>query len=166
MVELSSREDEMVEEIRCPQCGSAGREIGDGGRVLCTGCGAFLGVSPEKPTVSITCPQCQRDNDEQARSCKHCGAALAKHCPRCGARLGIRMRFCDRCGANHADISAPGGRCHWCGAQNSSDSELCKACGARLITVCPLCRTRMKAGLNYCAACGLDFEELIQDQAD
>jgi hypothetical protein len=24
----------------------------------------------------------------------------------------------------------------------------------------------MKSGLNYCAACGLDYEELIQDQEE
>jgi hypothetical protein len=24
----------------------------------------------------------------------------------------------------------------------------------------------MKSGLNYCAACGLDYEELIQDEED
>jgi hypothetical protein len=166
MLELASRESDMIEELRCPRCGSAGRQIEDGGSVLCTGCGAIFTGVPEKPSVSMPCPQCERDNDPQAPSCEHCGAPLAKHCPRCGARLGIRMRFCDQCGANHADLSAPDGHCHWCGVQNSADSELCDACGARLVTVCPLCRARMKAGLNFCAACGLDYEQLIQDQTD
>ena len=156
----------MVEEVRCPQCGSAGQQIEDGGRSLCTGCGAIFGVVPEKPSLSITCPRCERENDREALSCEQCEAPLAKHCPRCGARLGMQMRFCDQCGANHADSSAPDGRCHWCGVQNDADSEVCDACGARLITTCPHCRARMKAGLNYCANCGLDFEELIQDQAD
>ncbi len=154
----------MIEELKCPQCGSASREIEEGGRALCTGCGAIFALGPEKPKESVSCPQCGRENDQEAHTCAHCGAPLAKHCPRCGARLAIGMRFCDQCGANHAELSAPDGRCHWCGRQNSADSELCGACGARLITVCPHCRVRMKAGLNFCAACGLDYEQLLRDQ--
>jgi predicted amidophosphoribosyltransferase len=94
------------------------------------------------------------------------GEPLAKYCPRCGASLEMPMRFCDRCGANYADLSSPDGRCHWCGLQSSVGSELCENCGARLVTVCPQCQSQMKAGLNYCASCGLDFEQLIQDQTD
>jgi hypothetical protein len=76
------------------------------------------------------------------------------------------MRFCDQCGASHESLSAPDGHCHWCGSLNSTDAELCASCGARLITTCPLCDATMKSGLNFCAACGLDFGELIQDQED
>jgi len=76
------------------------------------------------------------------------------------------MRFCDQCGANHAELSSPDGGCHWCGHQNEADSELCERCGARLITICPECNSRMKAGLNYCCACGLDYQALITDQED
>jgi predicted amidophosphoribosyltransferase len=89
---------------------------------------------------------------------------LAKYCPRCGAGLEMPMRFCDRCGANHAGLSSPDGRCHWCGFQSSAESELCEKCGARLITVCPQCQSQMRAGLNYCAWCGLDYQQLLQDQ--
>lgn len=91
---------------------------------------------------------------------------LAKHCPRCGARLDLPMRFCDRCGANYAGLSSPDGRCQWCGFQSSADSEQCGKCGARLIAVCPECQSRMKAGLNYCAGCGLDFQQWIQEQEE
>jgi len=156
----------MVEELRCPQCGSASREIGERGQALCTGCGAILAAVPEESDPSVQCPRCRLRNDPQARSCKSCGQPLAKYCPRCGTRLELRMRFCDQCGANHAGLSSPDGRCHWCDFQNSADSELCASCGARLITLCPRCGARMKSGLNYCAACGLDYEELIQDQED
>ena len=156
----------MVEELRCPQCGSASREIGGMGQVLCTGCGAVFVVGPEEPDSSVRCPRCELRNDPQARSCKSCGEPLAKHCPRCGTRLELSMRYCDQCGANHAVLSSPDGRCHWCDAQSSADSELCASCGARLITLCPRCSAKTKSGLNYCAACGLDYEELIQDQED
>ena len=156
----------MVEELRCPQCGSASREIGERGQALCTGCGAVFVVGPEEPDSSVQCPRCEFRNDPQAQSCKSCSQPLAKHCPRCGARLDLRMRFCDQCGANHAGLSSADGRCHWCDFQNSADSELCASCGARLITLCLRCGARMKSGLNYCTACGLDYEELIQDQED
>ena len=114
----------------------------------------------------LICPQCRLRNDPQAQSCKSCSQPLAKYCPRCGARLDLRMRFCDQCGANHAGLSSPDGRCHWCDFQNSADAELCASCGARVITLCPRCSAKTKSGLNYCAACGLDYEELIQDQED
>jgi len=156
----------MIEEIRCPQCGSAGREVDDSGRVLCTNCGAIFGVGRESAESAVPCPQCGFSNLTRAYACKQCGTPLAKYCPRCGARLELRMRFCDQCGANHEDVSSPDGRCHWCGLANSRDSELCTGCGARLITVCPRCGSKMKAGLNYCAACGMDYEQLIQDQTD
>ena len=156
----------MVEELICPQCGSASREIGERGQALCTGCGAILAAVPEESDPSVRCPRCELCNDPQAQSCKSCGQPLAKYCPRCGTRLELRMRFCDQCGANHAGLSSPDGRCHWCDFQNSADAELCASCGARVITLCPRCSAKTKSGLNYCAACGLDCEELIQDQED
>ena len=155
----------MVGEFRCPQCGSFIQEIEESGSALCTGCGAVLAATSGRPVSSTTCPQCAFVNEADARSCERCGQALVKYCPRCGAKLEMRMRFCDRCGANHAGLSSPDGRCHWCGSQSSADSELCEKCGARLVRVCPQCQSRMKAGLNYCAGCGLDYQQLIQDQA-
>jgi ribosomal protein L40E len=117
-------------------------------------------------TSQLECHRCGHRNEPQARECEQCGAPLAKHCPRCGARLELAMRFCDRCGANHAQLSLPDGRCHWCGFQSKADSEVCERCGARLITACPRCKSEMKAGLNYCCVCGLDYQGLIADQDD
>ena len=155
----------MVEESRCPQCGSSIQEMEESGSALCTGCGTVFAATSGRPVSGSTSPQCAFVNEADARSGERCGEPLAKYCPRCGARLEVRMRFCDRCGANYAGLSSPDGRCHWCGLQSSADSELCENCGARLITVCPQCQSRMKAGLNYCPTCGLDFQQLLQDQA-
>jgi primosomal protein N' len=155
-----------VETFRCPRCGGPGTQTKDVGRLLCALCGLVFTVSAHETATYLECPRCGLRNDPQNRECKQCGASLAKYCPRCGARLELEMRFCDQCGANHAKLSSPDGRCHWCGHQNEADRELCERCGARLITVCPECTSKMKAGLNYCCACGLDYQGLIADQED
>jgi hypothetical protein len=123
-------------------------------------------VTVEKTDRSVSCPKCAFHNEARAQSCERCGAHLVKYCPRCGTELELRMRFCDMCGANHADLSSPDGRCQWCGMQSAPDFDACEGCDARLITSCPRCGIRMKAGLNYCASCGLNFEELIQDDEE
>ena len=155
----------MVEELRCPQCGSSIQEMEESGSALCTGCGTVFGATSERRGSSMARPQRASANEADAPSGERGGHRSAKYCPRCGARLEVRMRFCDRCGANHAGLSLPDGRCHWCGFQSSADSELCEKCGARLVTVCPQCQSQMKAGLNYCAGCGVDYQQLLEDQA-
>ncbi len=134
--------------------------------MLCRACGANPGETPERPVSSTVCSPGASVNEAEVCSGERCGQPSAKFCPRCGAGLETRMRFCDRCGGNHASLSSPDGRCHWCGQQSGADSELCENCGARLITVCPQCRSRMKAGLDYCAGCGLDYQKLLEEQAD
>ena len=91
-------------------------------------------------------------------------APRTKYCARCGAPLEIQMRFCDRCGANYAALCSPDGRCHWCGHQCVVESEVCERCGARLIVICPRCESTMKAGQNYCGSCGLNYEDLLQEE--
>jgi len=93
-------------------------------------------------------------------------APRTKYCARCGASLEIQMRFCDRCGANHAALCSPDGLCHWCGHQGVVESEACGRCGARLITICPRCGSTMKAGQNYCGFCGLNYEDLLQEEQE
>jgi ribosomal protein L40E len=153
-----------VETTRCPRCGGPGTQTKEVGRLLCALCGFVFTASVDETTSYLECSRCGHRNQPQARECEKCGALLAKYCPRCGAKLDLTMRFCDQCGASHAGLSSPDGRCHWCGSQNTPDSEFCDRCGARLITVCPECESKMKAGLNYCGVCGLDFQGLIADQ--
>jgi hypothetical protein len=155
-----------VETTRCPRCGGPGTQTKEPGRLLCALCGLVFTATGAEEVSYTECPQCGFHNEPQTGECAQCGALLTKYCPRCGAGLELRMRFCDRCGANHAQLSTPDGSCHWCGHQSQAESESCERCGARLITVCPECNSRMKAGLNYCCACGLDYQGLIADQED
>jgi predicted RNA-binding Zn-ribbon protein involved in translation (DUF1610 family) len=156
----------MIEQPRCPRCGVSLPQTEEGVSVLCPACGTDLGDTPQRPVSSTECPQGASLSKAEVCPGERCGQPSAKFCPRCGAKLEIRMRFCDRCGGNYVSLSSPDGRCHWCGHQSSADSELCGNCGARLITVCPQCRSQMKAGLNYCASCGLDYQKLFEEQAN
>lgn len=139
-------------------------EIREDREPVCRSCGATFAAPWTTADSSITCHQCGFDNKLQASSCSRCGAALAKHCPQCGARLELEMRFCDQCGANYARVSSPDGHCEWCGFQNAQEARLCEKCGARLAIVCPNCEAEMKAGVNYCKACGLDYSTLLETE--
>jgi class 3 adenylate cyclase len=45
------------------------------------------------------CQVCGSVNDDDARFCSSCGAALARICGTCGAALAEGARFCSLCGA-------------------------------------------------------------------
>lgn len=156
----------MVESLRCPKCGGLGLEKTQSDELLCAACGTRFVVTSTQTDSRVPCPQCGFRNEPQASSCTECGTALAKYCPRCGTRLEVSMRFCDQCGANYEALSSPDGRCQWCGSQNEEDAMVCDNCGARLIATCPNCEATMKAGLNYCKACGLDYTTLLEPEED
>jgi ribosomal protein L40E len=156
----------MAEEIlNCPRCGSPALEMEEDGKLLCTSCGARFVLGPSQADF-LPCPQCGFRNEPQATSCTECGAELAKYCPGCGAELGLQMRFCDQCGASYEGLSSPDGRCQWCGFQNEREATLCEKCGARLIIACPRCGAEMKAGLDFCRACGLDYGTLLEGEEE
>lgn len=156
----------MVKASTCPKCGTCGLETVESGQLVCTACGSRFAVAAGRADSLLLCPQCGFVNKPEAASCSECGAALAKHCPRCGAKLEMRMRFCDQCGASHEGLASPDGRCHWCGLQNQSDAKLCTKCGARLIMACPRCESEMKADLNFCRTCGLDYQTLLETEEE
>ena len=58
----------------------------------------------------MNCPHCARENRQDARFCRGCGAALPITCPRCAAPIEPDGAFCDRCGAPLAAGGAPGPR--------------------------------------------------------
>ena len=47
----------------------------------------------------MDCPRCQAVNDNDARFCEECGAALGLACPTCGAPVAPGKKFCRACGA-------------------------------------------------------------------
>ena len=153
----------MVEVLKCPRCGKAALEILESGELFCMSCSARFVLTPRQADL-VSCLQCGFRNQPQASSCAECGAELVKYCPQCGAKLDLRMRFCDQCGANYEQSSAPDGLCQWCRIENPKEATLCDKCGARLIITCPNCEAEMKAGLNFCKACGLDYGTLLESE--
>ncbi len=155
----------MADVPKCPRCDSPTLEMTEDGELACASCGTRFRLASSQADV-LSCPRCGCRNEPQATSCDECGAELAKHCPGCGAKLELQMRFCDQCGANIERLSSPDGLCQWCGSQNAIDAELCSKCGARLITTCPRCGAEMRAGLDFCRVCGLDYGTLLQDEGE
>jgi class 3 adenylate cyclase/predicted ATPase len=45
-----------------------------------------------------TCPNCRKENRENAFFCRHCGTAFQSLCPSCGEANLLDAVFCDRCG--------------------------------------------------------------------
>jgi ribosomal protein L40E len=153
----------MIEVLKCPRCGRATLEILGSGELFCMSCSARFVLTPSQADL-VSCLQCGFRNQPQATSCAECGVELVKYCPQCGARLDLRMRFCDQCGANYEERSAPDGMCQWCVSENPKEASICNKCGASLITTCPNCEAEMKAGLNFCKACGLDYGTLLESE--
>lgn len=48
----------------------------------------------------MLCPRCQKENSEEARFCRRCGASLCgpRVCPRCGHQNPADSDFCEECG--------------------------------------------------------------------
>lgn len=48
--------------------------------------------------ASVTCASCGHANDQDAKFCDECGAALSKLCPACKQANDQDAKFCDNCG--------------------------------------------------------------------
>jgi class 3 adenylate cyclase len=55
--------------------------------------------------MAVTCRDCSASNEDFARQCASCGAALPRVCPSCGAINDVEARFCSRCGTRLDDAS-------------------------------------------------------------
>lgn len=155
-----------METLKCPRCSRLGLQRTQPDQLLCGACGARFVMTSRQAGPLVACPHCGFGNEPRASVCCECRTALAKYCPRCGAMLELAMRFCDQCGANQESLTSPEGRCQWCGSQNDKEADACDQCGASLIVACPRCEAKMKAGLNYCKACGLDYATLLETDED
>ena len=68
----------------------------DGVQTVATAIGAGLAEGPGGG--KIACPACGHPNDQDAKFCDDCGAAISKSCPACGAVNDGDAKFCDGCG--------------------------------------------------------------------
>ncbi len=155
----------MVEVLKCPSCGTPTLAMKESGDLLCTSCSTTYVLSPSQADF-LLCPRCGFRNEPEASVCNECGGEFAKYCPGCGARLELQMRFCDQCGASYEGLSSPDGQCQWCGYENVEEARSCDKCGARLIIACPSCQAEMKAGLDFCRVCGLDYATLLEGEGE
>ena len=55
----------------------------------------------------MLCTRCGKENRDDARFCRSCGAAIETACNACGASLPADAAFCDRCGAPAHAAPAP-----------------------------------------------------------
>ena len=55
--------------------------------------------------MAINCRECSASNEDFARQCASCGAALPRMCPSCGALNEVEARFCSSCGTRLDDAS-------------------------------------------------------------
>jgi class 3 adenylate cyclase len=60
--------------------------------------------------MAINCRECSASNEDFARQCATCGAALPRVCPTCGAINEVEARFCSTCGTRLDDGSLSSGR--------------------------------------------------------
>ena len=67
-------------------------------------------VSSLLEAMAVTCRACSASNEDFARQCATCGAALPRVCPTCGATNEADARFCSMCGTRVDDESLARGR--------------------------------------------------------
>ena len=68
-----------------------------GVRTMATAIGAGLADASNSDTLD--CPSCGHTNDQDARYCDECGAAMRKACPSCGEQNDGDAKFCNSCGS-------------------------------------------------------------------
>lgn len=55
----------------------------------------------------MKCPECKRQNPEDANFCNECGSKLKPTCPQCGKLNPLGSKFCNECGLNLANQFYP-----------------------------------------------------------
>lgn len=100
--------------------------------VFCSNCGKQFPTTsqfcPHCGHKYNPCPNCGRDNDENAKRCTGCGAHLhadESRCPHCNAPIAAGAAFCSSCGKpiQMGDV------CSRCGAVLPPSVKFCPKCG-------------------------------------
>jgi hypothetical protein len=47
--------------------------------------------------ILMRCPNCQNENDEDAKFCEECATPLGRACSKCGRQLSLTAKFCPEC---------------------------------------------------------------------
>ena len=92
----------------------------------------------------MVCPDCSRENGEQASYCIGCGGALYLSCQACAAKNALDAKYCSACGT----------------ALDGEDAQASRP-SARARALCPRCGSLYEAGSQYCADCGLPLDEAL-----
>ena len=114
---------------------------------------------------TITCTNCNSQNDKIFRFCTTCGARLSAPCSQCGAFVPPDSRYCPECAAlcgsgrfgktqHKVEATQQIINCPNCGSQDTSGRRFCIACGERLSIPCSQCGAIIELASGYCSNCG------------
>lgn len=84
--------DEVLQEIRCPNCQSTINLQGHGQTVVCEACNSQFILQGH------LCPNCQTYHRKETAFCGRCGKAMARVCGRCQTNNWAGDEYCHKCG--------------------------------------------------------------------
>lgn len=79
--------------------------------------------------AGVTCPNCGKQNQPQAKFCADCGGKMETSkvpCVRCGAQLREGAKFCSECGSSQEKA-----KCANCQAELAPGAKFCPECGTK-----------------------------------
>lgn len=84
--------DELLQEIRCPNCQSTIQLQGHGQTIVCEACNSqFL-------LLGHLCSNCQTYHRKETGFCGRCGKAMSRVCGRCQTNNWAGNEYCQNCG--------------------------------------------------------------------
>jgi hypothetical protein len=84
--------DELLQEIRCPNCQSTIQLQGHGQTIVCEACNSQFLLSGH------LCPNCQTYHRKETGFCGRCGKAMSRVCGRCQTNNWAGNEYCQNCG--------------------------------------------------------------------
>lgn len=79
--------------------------------------------------AGVTCPNCGKQNQPQAKFCADCGGKMETSkvpCVKCGAQLREGAKFCSECGSSQEKA-----KCANCQAELAPGAKFCPECGTK-----------------------------------